>query len=922
MEDSVEEKITEKWNESGIFEPALSKSSKKFLITVPYPYVNGSLHVGHGKTYTVADIIARSRRITGYNVLYPMAFHQSGTPLVAYSRRLKAGDKAIRKTYYEHISTYINDEKEIERLLKEFEDPENIADFFANRISKDFMRLGYSIDWTRSFASGNMVYQDFVEWQFNKLMEEGLIVQKDYPILYSQEDGNAVGEDDIKDGDTDKVAIDEYTGIIFKGQEFSLIAATLRPETIFGVTNLWISAEANYVIFRYNGKKYAVSSFGFNKLKFQLKEIEKLSETSAEEIIQYEYKSPITGNMLKVYKSDIVDPDIGTGVVFSVPGHAMWDYAASLRHKEIKPVKVIEMPAGSTASVEQLLSEFKIKSAGDRVAIEEATKVLYREEYYSGKMNALNGKFSGMSVRDAREGIISELEKEGDAIKVYETSRKAFTRSEAKVIVAIMSGQWFIDYSSRKWKELGHRAVDSIKFYPDTLKKNMHDTIDWLKERPCARRRGIGTKLPFDPEWTIESLSDSTIYPILYTVINELRAIREITGKVNQDILDFILLDKDLDLLRKYGKKVEDIAIKARANKSYWYPVDLRVTATPHFSNHLAFYIMHHCAIFPEKYWPKSLMILGLVVSSGAKIGKSKGNAVSLYNTAREYSADVYRLAIAAAADPSSELEWAEDELDSFNRKYQSFCALMDSSSAKPEKLKPEDRWITSSFKLRLARFIDLMEKYDIRNAVVSIFYDVLNDVKEAERTGVPQARAVGLIKKQWLIALSCIIPYASEHYWNLSSFKGFSSTAKLERPVISEEDTRVTSWKNEADKLIGDIRAIIAAAQVEPESIEVTVAGVEQAKIAELVIKRKMAEIEPKYRYLIPQIEKSRKFIDLENKDELVALESFKEYISSTIGKPVTINTGDVNPGAKNAWPGRPLINIKGEKKRGFKVQ
>ena len=99
MDRSIEEKWRDQWAESHIFEPVADNTKKKFFITVPWPYTNGSLHVGHGRTYTLGDIVARYKRLTGYNVLFPMGFHESGTPILAFSERLRSGDKDTIKLY-------------------------------------------------------------------------------------------------------------------------------------------------------------------------------------------------------------------------------------------------------------------------------------------------------------------------------------------------------------------------------------------------------------------------------------------------------------------------------------------------------------------------------------------------------------------------------------------------------------------------------------------------------------------------------------------------------------------------------------------------------------------------------------------------------------------------------------------------------
>lgn len=916
MEDKLERELEREWNSSGIFEAKIEGSASKFFITVPYPYVNGSLHVGHGKTYTLTDVIARYRRIRGFNVLYPMAFHQSGTPLIAYSQRIKAGEEKIIRTYRDYLSIYTDNPEEIDRLISEFEDPRKIANFFAERISSDFRRMGYSIDWSRSFASGEEVYQDFVEWQFGKLMEKGVLVQKSYPVLYSIEDGNAVGEDDIKDGDTDKVTIDEYTGLIFRGKRFSLIAATLRPETVFGVTNLWISPEAQYVLFQLNDESYVVSQEGFEKLALQIKNIKMIENVDRDEILRERFRIEMVNRDLSVFPSDLVDPSVGTGIVFSVPGHSIWDYVGIQSLNGISPVKVIDMPNGNDATVENLVRKYGITSIADREKIDQATAVIYREEFYSGRMNNLNGMYSGMPVTEARERIREYMLNNHMAVPVYETSRKAYTRSDSKVVVAVIENQWFIDYSLRWWKDAAHMAVDKMEFYPPQVKKNMHDAIEWVRERPCARRRGLGTRLPFDREWVIESLSDSTIYPLLYTIIIQLRQIKEITGKIPPEVFDYIILGMDKVSWRKYGKNVKDLADLARKSLNYWYPVDLRVTSTPHLSNHLLFYIMNHCAILPETMWPRSIMVVGLVVSSGSKIGKSKGNAVSLYNVAKHYSADVYRLAICGAADPGSEMEWLEDELESFSKRYNAFCAAMERSAHQTEESQSETgkQWFMASFRRRLKDYCKFMDAMDIRNATVSIFYEVMNDLKEVSKFGLSEASALNLVKRDWLVALSPIIPFACENYWKLSDLSGYASFSHLNISETGDEEQKILLMKDYVDTIISDTREILSTIRIKPREAEIMLAGRDSYSIANSIIHGKISEIPGEYRALIPQVNKARKYIRFNVPWEYDAVQMFKEYISGSIGLPVRTGYASLDPKGRNAWPGRPLIKIIGD--------
>jgi len=207
MNAEIERKWQKRWQEDRIFEPEVDKGRKKFFLTVPYPYMSGSLHIGHGRTFTIGDIIARFKRLQGYNVLFPMAFHVTGTPVLAIADAIRSGDERVINLYRDYVRIYEEDEKKVEEIVASFVEPENIARYFAEKTQKDFIGMGYSIDWRRKFHTAEPLYNKFVEWQFKKLYDKGVIKKGKYPITYSIEDGNPVGEDDIEDGNINKVTI-------------------------------------------------------------------------------------------------------------------------------------------------------------------------------------------------------------------------------------------------------------------------------------------------------------------------------------------------------------------------------------------------------------------------------------------------------------------------------------------------------------------------------------------------------------------------------------------------------------------------------------------------------------------------------------------------------------------------------------------
>jgi leucyl-tRNA synthetase len=905
MTSEIEKKWQDRWKKDSIFEPAVIEGKKKFLITVPWPYTSGSLHVGHGRTYTLGDIIARYKRLRGYNVLFPMGFHQSGTPVLSIAQKILRNDKATISLYTEYLQQY--GEKDISARLKTFTEPAAIAEYFSNAIINDFTLLGFSIDWSRRFTSAEPMYQDFVSWQFKKLNSKGYLTRGDYPLLYSIEDQNPVGEDDIKDGDTDKVTIEEFTAVEFKGSDFSLVAASLRPETIYGITNLWISPRGKYFLVSLGKEKVVVAEKCLTKLNLQGKEVSGSEAISMADILKKEFQVPITGKKIKVLQADFVDPDNATGIVYSVPAHSIMDYVALSVTGDLSiPDKIIEMPPSSKSTVENLVSKLGIKSPSDTEKIAEATQVLYRDEFYSGIMNGLT-PLAGKTVQEARAYVRQNLLDHGLGFVLYETSRKAETRSGSEVLVAVVKNQWFIDYSRQDWKDSSHELIDNMSFYPEYLKRIFHDSIDWLRQRPCARKRGLGTKLPMDPDWVIESLSDSTVYPAVYTNSPQLRSIYEGKGSLDFDLVDSIFTDSPYKVEDKFYKTV----IEAKRQWNYWYGVDLRLTTSPHISNHLSFYIMNHVALFTGSKLPSAISISGTVTSKGAKIGKSKGNVVSLLNVVERYSADIYRLFVAVGADISTDLDWNEDDVGVHSRKIDQFMQLMESFTTVQGDMDYIEEWFVSSFFSRLKLFISEMDQYSIRHAYISIFHEVMNDLKYLERRGGRVNLVLSKILRHWLIVLSPVIPHLCEEYWhkNVSdTYVSLETFPDIPQGYPNEAVLRAEEYVN---RIIQDVREIMKATSIEPRTIEVSIVPDKILDIYQYLAKGDLGNIPQDMKWIIPEYMKIRNLISPFEGDELAILNGSKHYLESTFGCSFMVSKATPVHKGKNAWPGRPLIRL-----------
>ncbi|MEM1517620.1 MAG: class I tRNA ligase family protein, partial [Nitrososphaerota archaeon] len=262
-----EEKWLKIWQEKRIFEADPDKSRPKYFITFPYSYQNGPLHVGHGFTASRVDVIARYKRMKGYNVLFPWAWHWTGEAVAGTSERLKRGDQSIIRMLREIDGVP-------EEILDKFTDPAFICEYYT-RENRDVVRaMGFSVDWRREFYTTDLhpYYSKFIEWQYRVLEKKGRVRKGSHPVVWCPVCQSPTGDHDRLIGEG--VSPEEFVLVYFKIDDAYLAAATFRPETIFGATNIWINPDAVYTFIRTKDKRLIVSREAANKLREQLLDIE------------------------------------------------------------------------------------------------------------------------------------------------------------------------------------------------------------------------------------------------------------------------------------------------------------------------------------------------------------------------------------------------------------------------------------------------------------------------------------------------------------------------------------------------------------------------------------------------------------------------------------------------------------------------
>ncbi len=848
----IEKKWQKKWQEDQVFVNKIDSPYPKWFITVPYPYASGPLHIGHCRTYNIGDIFARYKRQSGYNVFWPMAFHITGTPVQAVAFQIKSKDKEVWETYIDYVSIYEKDPVIAKEIVASFKDQKNVANFFANAIIQDFLGMGFSLDDTRQFTTGDKEYNKFIEWQYKILNEKNLITKGSYPILWCINDKNAVGEDDIQDGDLLKVEVSEFVGIKFKLSNGTfLVAATLRPETIYGATNVWIHPDADYNEIEIDGENWIVSREAAEKLREQEHNISIIREIKGKEVVNEEVTVPITEEKIPIYPATFVDTDHATGVVYSVPAHAPYDYAALIdlqnddatieeynlnqeRLSRIKPISLISVKGYGDFPAVELCKMLDVKSQEDKQKLEKATQTIYKDEFYSGIMKEITGKFKGLEVEQAKDAVTSKLKEDNLATAVFETSKKALCRCGAQIIVAVLQDQYFLNYGDEKWKETAFKALNKMTITPDKYRQTFESTFNWLDKRPCVRKRGLGTEFPMTKGegWIIESLSDSVIYMAFYTIIRSIKENNIQPNQLKPELFDYIFLNKGKmkEVSDQTSLSVEIIK-EMKESFEYYYPNDLRHTAVAHISNHLSFAIFHHVAIFPEKYWLPAFSLNEMLIREGQKMGKSKRNVIPIAQIPEKYSVDLTRLHLASIATADTVVDWRETEVNFALQRLRKFWEYANRSvdTVKTENLTPAfpSRIFLSSVKTNLKKALKAIEDSNIRDYVLEGFYSNIRAIDEYHKIAEHLQREeretiLREVIEQIIVIMAPVIPHISEELHERMNNQGYVSLKQFPEIKITEQDKSNSLQAKFISNLLEDIEEIVKLVKTTPKKIHI----------------------------------------------------------------------------------------------------
>jgi len=929
------------WEQRHVFESDPVPGKKKMFITVPYPYMNAPVHVGLTFTASRAEFYARFRRMQGYNVLFPWAWHWTGQSIVGMSLRLKEGDKVVRRAFLEA-------DKIPEDEVNKFVDPEYLASY-CTKVSRQAMKdTGFSIDWRREFRTVDPAYKKFVEWQYLHLRELGYVVQGTHPVVWCSRDKSPTGDHDRMEGEG--VSPEEFNLIKFHLGEWALVAATLRPETIYGATNIWVNPDAEYCEARVDGELWVVSASALTRLAEQKHEVTPVRSMKGAELVGRFAMAPLTGKSLPVLPGKFVDESLATGVVYSVPAHAPYDLMAlrdiqegrvqvprdvKLIADKIEPIPIITVSGYSKVPADDAVRKLGVKDSLDP-ALETATAEVYSAEFHGGVMTSGSGPLAGLSVSEAKVKAAELLAKTERLEKMHELPSKVVCRCGTRCYVKILENQWFLNYSNPEWKAKAKLLVERAEVLPDEARQWFYSTVDWLNDWPCARRSGMGTKLPWDKEWIVETLSDSTIYMAFYSISKFVNLEKISADSLTPAVLDYVFYGKGNPAsLAKHAKTTEKLLKELHSEFTYWYPMDLRNSAKELIPNHLTFCAFHHAAMFPEKMWPKGFGINGLITIDGQKMSKTKGVLVTWQSALETYGADALRLSAALIADGMDDADWRRKGAEDAAAKIDAVTPFVKKSMKSAVNRKPEtlDAWLVSTFHRRILAETAALEQLKIRRASATAFLDTWNDIRYyLRRVKNPRKETLTDVFGAWNRMMAPFTPFMAEDLNHELGGKGLIAQADWPSPKDFPLDEKAELAESAAERVIEDARNILKVVKGSRNRLNVYVSSDEardyffellQAKqggqnVGQVIKKHAALKIQPDRVFkLAYELGEETLGMTTSNRgfDEFKALSEAESFMSRELGIKVVVQKAgsqgirDPNNRAKDALPMKPAL-------------
>lgn len=794
----MEIKWQERWREAGL-DRAERDDRPKFMIIFAYPGVTGYLHVGHMRGYTYADAIGRFKRMTGYNVLFPVGTHATGNGAISLAQRVANRDE---KT----VDYLLRNGCPPERL-HELQDPAGAVGFFNDVYVNDYWkRFGFLADWRRFTCTIYPDYNRFIDWQFRKLMAAGLLIQKPY---YSPACVNCgpvaidASETDLSQGGN--AENQEYTLLKFRCGDLFLVAATLRPETVYGQVNFWVNPDVEYVKMRKGSELWIVSHSAAEKIALQMEDTEIVGTVQGKDMVGWMCEAPMIHRLIPVFPARFCDPDVGTGLVTSVPSDAPDDYVALIDVKNdpatydsynlkrevveaVVPIPIIDIEGYGELPAQDILKRMGITGSGDP-KLQEAKKQVYKDGYHIGRMNDHCGPYAGMKVEEAKDLMRAAMIETGEAELFYDLSEPVICRCGCTVLIRRVDDQWFINYGEAGLTKRTSEHCRNMNIYPPEYANNVHGVLDWFRERACVRQGNwLGTRFPFDDKWIIEAISDSTLYPVYYLISLYANRGDILPEQMTEEFFDYVILGNgDRCQVSQNTGISTGILEQIEQDVRYWYPLDLNLGGKEHMTVHFPAFLFNHTAVLPSAMWPSGILVNWYITSKSGKISKSKGGAQPIPGAAEKFGVDSLRLYYAHIASPFADVEWDEDAVNSYRIRIERIMRMVDElrNLHGENENRGIDLWLISRLNGHVSSCIDYMQSFDLRQMTTVVYFDIVNDLRWYIRRGGNNPRVINDVLQKWIRMIAPVTPHSAEELWELIGANGLVSS--LDYPVPDE---------------------------------------------------------------------------------------------------------------------------------------
>ena len=721
----IEEKWQRYWEEREAFRADEDPSKQKYYLLEMFPYPSGKIHMGHVRNYSIGDVIARYKRMQGFNVLHPMGWDAFGMPA-----ENAAIERGIQPATWTH---------------------ENI-DYMRRQLK----RLGFGYDWRREVATCDVDYYRWEQWMFLKMYEKGIVYRKSSPVNFCLKCQTVLANEQVEGGNCWRCgeeviqkeltqwffAITKYADELYEycdklpgwpekvtsmqknwigksygvevhfkledGTPFTIF--TTRPDTLYGVTFMVLAPEhpLSTELPRGTTQEKDVAAF-VEKVKAQDRSFRSEISLEKEGVFTGKYAiNPLTGNRVPIYVGNFVLMEYGTGAIMAVPAHDQRDFEFA---------KEYDLPVIVTITPK------------DRVLDPAAMDCAYVDE----GVLVNSDRFNGMNNREAIASIIDYLEETGLGTRTVNYRLKDWGISRQRY--------WGAPIPIIYCEDCGTVPVpeeDLPVVLPVDLEIRMVGRSPLTDHRPFYETEcPICKKKAMRETDTMDTFVESSWYFLRYTCAD-----------YNGGPLD-------------------------RKRVDYWMPVDQYIGGIEHAVLHLLYSrffnrVLNELGLVGVREPFENLLTQGMVIKDGAKMSKSKGNVVDPNYLIEKYGADTARLFCLFASPPERDLEWSDQGVEGSYRFLQRVWRLAGERSEilrgieardRFEGAQGEDKQLIQKVHKTIRKVTEDVARFHLNTAISSIM-ELVNAIYKFIEKEPDDKRSVALLKGAVEAVLRLLFPF------------------------------------------------------------------------------------------------------------------------------------------------------------------